>query len=72
MQPTRVTSSVLATVLYSPEEQTLTIEFRSGRVYEYRDVPEATYDALVTAESKARYFNEALRDAFPSREIVPH
>ena len=64
MKRTVVSSSNLASVGYDPASQSLEIEFTTGRVYEYFDVPQQTYDKLMAAESHGRYFNAYIRDNY--------
>ena len=62
MQRVPVTSSVMTSVGY--EDETLEIEFTSGDVYQYFDVPEPIHQALMRAESHGTFFNSHLRDAY--------
>jgi hypothetical protein len=64
-----VESSVLASVLHLAEQQLLEIEFRSGLLYRYFDVPQQTYTELLAAESKGRYFNANIRNRFICKQI---
>ncbi|MCA9933042.1 MAG: KTSC domain-containing protein [Ardenticatenaceae bacterium] len=64
MKRTAVSSSNLASVGYDPESQILEIEFNSGRVYQYFDVPQDEYDGLMNADSHGRYFNQNIRDNY--------
>lgn len=57
-------SSNLASVAYCPDEQLLELRFRSGALYRYVKVPPSIHGALLVAESKGRYFNEAIRGRF--------
>jgi hypothetical protein len=59
---------VLASILYLPELRLLEIEFRSGRVHQYFDVPEPNYNGLLAAKSKGKYFNLKIRNRFFSKE----
>lgn len=61
---TPVSSSNLASVGYDPATFTLEAEFNNGRVYQYLDVPQAHYDALLMSPSVGGYFNANIRDAF--------
>jgi hypothetical protein len=63
-----VKSSVLAGILYLPELRVLEIEFRSGPVHQYFDVPEPNYNGLLAAKSKGNYFNLNIRNRFSSKE----
>jgi KTSC domain len=62
-------SSVLASVLYLPQLRLLEVEFHSGLFYQYFDVPQHSYTALLTAESKGAYFNANIRNRFSSKQI---
>jgi hypothetical protein len=66
-----VTSSTLSAVFYSPDRLLLEIEFRSGDIYRYFDVPPRIYHDLLAAESKGRYFNANIRKRF-SFHHIPH
>jgi hypothetical protein len=59
-----VESTALAAVGYSKRLHALEIEFRDGLIYRYLEVPRVTYRELVTAESKARYYNQKVRGKY--------
>jgi hypothetical protein len=59
-----VVSSHLAKVAYDKKTEELEITFRNGRVYLYYEVPKDTFDELINAESKGRYFNHNIRDDY--------
>lgn len=63
-----VESSVLASVAYLPDA-TLQIEFRSGDIYHYTEVPPQIFQALLDAPSKGAYFNHYIRDHFPTHHL---
>lgn len=67
--PTLVPSSVLASMRFSAD-QILELEFRSGALYRYFQVPPAVFEALLAAESKGRYFNRYIRDRFPYQRVA--
>jgi len=60
-----VLSSSLSEVGYDPPSQTLEIEFVTGRVYRYFDVPRDVHSDLMAAPSKGQFFNRRIRDHFP-------
>ncbi|EFW91921.1 hypothetical protein ZOD2009_10600 [Haladaptatus paucihalophilus DX253] len=66
---TPVDSTSLASVGYDPEEETLEIEFHSGGVYRYADVPQSVYQELLSARSHGSYFHENIRGAYDYRRI---
>ncbi len=63
MERKAVTSSAIASIGYEESSGTLEIEFRTGTVYRYENVPENVYQGLVTASSKGLYFDQHVRDA---------
>jgi hypothetical protein len=62
-------STALAWIRYRSEQRVLQVGLRTGRDYDYFDVPASTYQELLTAESKGRYYNLHIRNDFPFREI---
>lgn len=50
---------------YDDTREILQLEFRSHAIYRYFGVPGSVYESLVTAPSKGRYFNGAIRGHFP-------
>ncbi|UHQ98288.1 KTSC domain-containing protein (plasmid) [Natrinema zhouii] len=56
-----VSSSLLDSVGYDPDEQVLEVELQDGSVYQYIDVPEETYRGLMDTNSLGRYFNVHIR-----------
>jgi hypothetical protein len=64
-----VASRSLASFSFCKVSRALEIEFRSGAIYRYRNVPEATYDGLLRAESKGRYFSTQIRGRHPFERV---
>lgn len=64
-----VQSTVLASVGYDPAKRRLEIEFRSGAIYRYLEVPEEIHKRLLAAESKGNFFGKNIRDKFPSERL---
>ncbi len=64
MQVQPVESSVIRAVGYDAGSRTLQVEFSSGAVYQYFDVPPEEHAALLRAESLGRYFREHVRDSY--------
>jgi hypothetical protein len=63
MVRTPVSSSNLRSVGYDPHTATLEIEFNSGSIYEYYNVPESIYQGLMTASSHGQYFDRSVKKA---------
>lgn len=64
MERVSVSSSNIASVGYDKEEQTLEVEFNSGAVYQYFQVPVNVYEGLISASSVGKYFNANVRDVY--------
>jgi hypothetical protein len=62
-------STNLHSASYDSATSTLTILFRSGRVYAYDAVPPAVYAGLRSAASAGRYLNIWIKDRFPARQL---
>lgn len=71
MERIPVESSSIASVGYLPEEQRMEVEFVTGRLYAYDEVPEPVFRGLLAAESKGRFFSTHVRPAgFPYRKLA--
>ncbi len=57
-----VDSEALSSVGY--EDGVLEIEFSSGGVYLYFDVPQGVHEALMRADSHGQFFSRQIRDRF--------
>jgi hypothetical protein len=65
----RVKSRMLAAVAYNPDWHHLYLEFRSGDIYCYRDVPVERYEELLAAQSKGQYSRHHILQRFPYDRI---
>jgi hypothetical protein len=52
---------------FDPESRVLEIEFRQRGVYRYYQVPWSVYEDLVLSDSKGKFFDEHIRNIYPSR-----
>jgi hypothetical protein len=64
-----VDSSSLRSIGYDRRSQTLEIEFDSGGVYRYLDVPNAVWLGLKQAESKGKFFQAHVREQYRASRI---
>ena len=69
MQRYSVASSNVASVGYDSATQTLEVEFLSGAVYQYYNVPENMYDQLIKASSKGRFLHTHIKNAYPYSRV---
>jgi hypothetical protein len=61
-----VDSSTIAAIGYDDEREILEIEFVAGTVYRFLGVSEEVFDTFSRARSLGRFFNERIKDAYPS------
>ncbi len=64
-----VASSNLRSVGYDSTSQVMEIEFHSGGIYQYFDVPGNVYSSLLTAGSKGSYFQTFIKDRYRTHKI---
>jgi hypothetical protein len=64
-----VDSSNIEAIGYDAEARDLWIRFTSGRTYVYSDVPPATYDDIIRADSKGSYLNREIKPNYAFRPI---
>jgi hypothetical protein len=69
MDRTPVSSSNLRSVGYNEDERLLEIEFNSGGIYQYYDVPSRIHRGLMNASSHGSYFHEKIKDNFRYDQI---
>lgn len=69
MQRVPVDSSDLVSVGYDELSQTLEIEFKENRVYQYLEVPADIYKGLLKADSPGRYFFSYINAYFRYRKV---
>jgi hypothetical protein len=69
MRRQAVSSSTIASIGYDREEYLLEIEFVNESVYRYRLVPESVYRDLMGAPSQGRFFNQKIRDVYPTEQV---
>jgi hypothetical protein len=66
-----VQSTAVAKVGYSKRRHILEIEFLNGAVYRYLDVPPAIYRGLMSAGSKAQFYDFNVKGRYRSIPIRP-
>lgn len=69
MNRTPVVSSNLSSVGYDPSTKTLEIEFNSGGVYQYSNLPESVYKGLMNAASHGKYHAQHIKDNYPYTQV---
>lgn len=64
-----VDSTDIKSVGYDPATKILEIEFHSGGIYQYLDVPDMIYSDLMNADSKGKYFHRYVKNVYNHRKV---
>lgn len=67
MKRTKVESSNIASVGY--ENNIMEIEFNSGAIYQYENVPIRVYEVMMKADSVGKYFNAHIKSKYNYRRV---
>ena len=70
MQRYSVASSNIASVGYDLATETMEVQFLSGSVYQYYNVPENMYDRLMREGSKGRFLHTYIKNAYPYSRVA--
>ena len=65
MERTSVNSSNIKSIGYDPRELRMQVEFRSGRLYSFYNVPPKAHQEFMQAESKGKHFASHIANSFP-------
>lgn len=69
MERISVQSSNIRSVGFEASSLTLEVEFNSGSIYQYLNVPESEYEGLMDAGSKGRYLNRNIKGRYQDTKI---
>jgi hypothetical protein len=70
MERQAVSSTSIRSVGYDLASQTLEIEFQTGEVYDYFDVPREVYVDFMHADSHGGYFTKSIRDQYRYQHLA--
>lgn len=70
MTRARLGSSMIASAGYDSANRVLEIEFATGAVYHYVDVPLDVYQGLLDAASQGRFFHNRIRGVFDCHRVT--
>lgn len=65
-----VKSSVIHSIAYDITRKTMEIEFVSGGIYRYYDVPAEVFDNFLHAPSHGQYFHQFIFDEYPYDRLL--
>jgi hypothetical protein len=69
VERTPVNSSNIKSVGYDPIRKVLEVEFKTGSVHQYEDVPHDLPEKMVKADSVGRFFNQHVKNRFKSSRL---
>jgi hypothetical protein len=64
-----VSSSNVASIGYDSATETLEVEFNSGGIYQYYNIPQNIFDELLAAPSKGQFLNAYIKNAYPFSRV---
>ncbi len=59
-----ISSSMINSIGYDPETETLEIEFSGGAVWQYSDVPADVWDDFESSGSQGRFFHQNIKGQY--------
>lgn len=62
-------SSTVSKIGYNYLEKRLIVEFKSGGIYHYKEVPEEVFNEIKTTESVGKYLNEKIKKKYEFEAI---
>ena len=65
----QVSSSMIQEIGFDKEKEILEVEFNTGNIFQYEDVPEEIYDDLMEGVSIGKTFNELIRNKFKFERV---
>ena len=63
-------SSVIKTVAWDSEDNTLLVQFKSNTVWAYYNISQEVYQTFIASESMGNFFNKNIRNFFDSQKII--
>jgi hypothetical protein len=71
MERSPLASSSVASVGYDDATQMLEIEFRSGRIYQFVEVPRGVFDWLLRTPNKGSYVARMINGRYRYSDVTP-
>lgn len=59
-----VSSTNITSIGYDPQSMTMEIEFASGTVYQYFDVPDTVHAEFMSSDSKGQFFGNQIKGGY--------
>lgn len=65
-----VTSAALAAIGYDADARMLAVQFSSGHIFHYRDVPDTVWAELQRVPSKGQYYAREIKKQFKGEKVT--
>ena len=65
-----VESSMVRSIGYDAATETLEVEFNTGKVWQYLEVPAEVHRQLMASESHGSYLRSLIIDQYPDRQVT--
>ena len=69
-QTSTVDSSMINKYIYNFATKSLKVEFKTGNLYEYKNVDSEVYDDLCKSESTGKFFNEKIKNNYEFTQLL--
>ena len=69
MERELVTSSTIVSAGYAAQSEILEIEFKSGGIYQYYNVPESVYQEFMASDSKGKFLHVYIKPTYPCSRV---
>ncbi len=69
MQRNPVSSTNIRSIGYDSATAMLEVEFTSGDIYQYFNIPEALYKQFLSAPSKGQFLNDYIRFSYRYQKV---
>ncbi len=69
MERKSAASSNISSVGFNKDTKTLEVEFYSGGIYQYSDVPETVYSKFIRAESVGKFFHIHIKKVYKFKKV---
>ncbi|MDK2836975.1 MAG: hypothetical protein PWQ53_310 [Bacteroidota bacterium] len=64
-----VQSSMIVSLGYEADTSTLEVEFNSGAIWQYYDVPESVYYDMINSGSLGKYFHANIKGQYTESQV---
>jgi hypothetical protein len=71
MERSPLASRAVVAAAYDAVNNTLELEFTSGRIYQYEGVPAGAYEWLLRTPSKGTYVSRMINGQYSFRDVTP-